>query len=141
MHKISRSQLRAWAIGHLKTKQGGLCPLCNKPISLSVSGAKSDYVVDHDHETGEIRGVLHRSCNSGEGKACNALGQWVAKSNSYAAIIPVMERLLAYLKQGGCGIIYPDHKTAEQRDEQRRVKANQAAAMRRARLRLAKETK
>lgn len=38
MRKISRSQLRAWAIGHIKTKQGGLCPLCGKPISLQVMG-------------------------------------------------------------------------------------------------------
>lgn len=140
MHKISRSQLRAWAIGHLKTKQGGLCPLCLKPITLSVAGAKSDYVVDHDHETGEIRGVLHRSCNAAEGKAANAIGQWGAKSNKYVDIIPYVERLLAYWKQQGCGIIYPDHKTPEERDEQRRLKANRAAAARRARLRLAKET-
>ena len=74
--KLSRSSMRAWTIGHLKTKQDGLCAICQKPIDLQVMGNKSDYVVDHCHETGEIRGVLHRSCNAAEGKVVNAAGRW-----------------------------------------------------------------
>lgn len=36
--------------------QGGGCAIC---------GDTRDLVVDHDHKTGEVRGVLCRSCNSG----------------------------------------------------------------------------
>lgn len=36
--------------------QGGKCLVCGKEIGY-------DACVDHDHETGMIRGLLHRSCN------------------------------------------------------------------------------
>ena len=136
MRKIPRGSLRAWAIGHLKTAQGGLCSLCSKPISLQVMGNKSDYVVDHDHETGEIRGVLHRSCNAAEGKVANAAGRWGAKSMSYAELIPWLERMLEYLKKPGTGLMYPDHKTAEEKAAVAKQKANRAAAVRKAKLKL-----
>ena len=115
--------MRSWTIGHLKTKQGGNCAICGKPISLQVMGNTSDYVVDHCHETGEIRGVLHRSCNSAEGKVVNAAGRWGAKSTLYVDVIPYLERLVQYLKssqENGTGMMYPDHKT----DEEKRLAAN-----------------
>ena len=34
----------------------GTCAYCGEP--------GSDLVTDHDHETGEIRGLVHRSCNA-----------------------------------------------------------------------------
>lgn len=132
MRKLPRSSLRAWAMGHLKTEQGGLCALCKQPIDLKVMGNKSDYVVDHDHETGEIRGVLHRSCNAAEGKVANAAGRWGAKSMSYNALIPWLRNMLTYLEQDGTGLLYPDHKTPEEREEAARVKRNRAAAYKRA---------
>lgn len=41
------------------SKQQGLCAICHK----MVSGFSA--VIDHDHETGRIRGILCRSCNFG----------------------------------------------------------------------------
>lgn len=76
LRKLSRSSLRAWAIGHVRSKQDGLCSICKKEIDLKVMGNKSDYVVDHCHETGLIRAVLHRSCNASEGRVANAAGRW-----------------------------------------------------------------
>lgn len=136
IHKLSRGQLRAWTLGHLKSKQDGNCCICGKVIELQVMGKGSQYVVDHDHETGMIRGVAHRSCNAGEGKAANAIGQWIAKSNKYADIIPAMERLLEYLKKPALAIMYPDHKSPEEKAEAQRLKTNKAAALRRARAKL-----
>ena len=43
LRKLPRSSLRAWTMGHLKSKQGGNCAVCGLPISLQVMGNKSDY--------------------------------------------------------------------------------------------------
>ena len=131
-HKISRSQLKAWAIGHLKMRQAGLCCICKQPIDLTVKGHNSDFVVDHDHNTGRIRGVLHRGCNGAEGKVANAVGRWAGTGMNYAKIIPWLENLVAYLKQEPTQILYPDHKTDEQKAEAAKQKARVAAARRRA---------
>ena len=36
--------------------QSGICPICDKPLTSKIS-------LDHDHTTGEPRGLLHQSCN------------------------------------------------------------------------------
>lgn len=132
MRKLARTQLRAWAVSHARTVQGGLCPLCLKPLNLGSGGRDSDYVVDHNHVTGEIRGVLHRSCNAALGKVDNAIGRWGAKSMDYTEIIPWLRNMLAFYEQPGTGLMYPGHKTPEEVAEARRVKRNKAAAARRA---------
>lgn len=40
--------------------QGGVCKICSQPCTQALA-------VDHDHETGEIRGLLCRACNTGLG--------------------------------------------------------------------------
>ena len=106
-------------------------------------GNKSDYVVDHCHETGIIRGVLHRSCNASLGKLDNAVGRWGAKSMKYEDIIPYLRNVLEYYdncQANPMKVIYPDHKTPEQKADRARVKRNTSAAMRRAKMKVAKET-
>ena len=36
--------------------QSGICPICDKPLTGKIS-------LDHDHATGEPRGLLHQACN------------------------------------------------------------------------------
>ena len=36
--------------------QSGICPICDKPLTGQIS-------LDHDHSTGEPRGLLHQACN------------------------------------------------------------------------------
>jgi hypothetical protein len=49
--------------------QGGVCAICGKPeMRLHERTATPiSLVVDHDHETGEIRGLLCGRCNKGLG--------------------------------------------------------------------------
>lgn len=44
----------------MMAEQGGACAICGRPLG-------EDIAVDHDHETGKVRGLLHRLCNSGIG--------------------------------------------------------------------------
>jgi len=41
--------------------QDGLCPVCRLKLE------DDTLVVDHDHTTGEVRGLLHKGCNSALG--------------------------------------------------------------------------
>jgi hypothetical protein len=54
---MSRNQYEA-----LLARQQGVCAICRKACSL-----RKNLCVDHDHETGHIRGLLCVKCNSGIG--------------------------------------------------------------------------
>jgi hypothetical protein len=133
MQKLSRTMMRSFVARHLKTKQDGLCPLCKKPIDLTVKG---EGVLDHDHDSGEIRGVLHRSCNAAEGKIANAAARWGAKSSAYSAIILYLQNLVSYLTAPGAGLIYPMHKTADEKRDDKNAKVRAQRALTKAKLAL-----
>jgi hypothetical protein len=48
-------------------KQKGVCAICGTKEKRSIRGAEPELSVDHDHKTGEIRGLLCHRCNSGLG--------------------------------------------------------------------------
>lgn len=122
--KLARSMMRSHAHRLLK-EQGGLCPLCALPIDLTIKG---EGVIDHDHDSGRIRGLLHRSCNAAEGKISNAAARWGAKSSKYEDIIPYLENLVVYLKKPQSNFIYPMHKTADEKKLERNKKQREARA-------------
>lgn len=122
-------------------RQKGLCPLCGKRIDLSVVGKGSDYAMDHCHETGEVRALLHRSCNSMEGKVKEAIGSWGSKSHKYEDVRRVARNLVQYWDEcesgkRSTGMMYYLHKTPEQKKESDRIKRNKAAAVRRAKIKV-----
>lgn len=47
----------------LNLKQGGLCLICGQPEPVS-----AQLHVDHDHDSGRVRGLLCIHCNTGLGK-------------------------------------------------------------------------
>lgn len=47
--------------------QGGKCAICQTSDPLVRSGADARWHVDHDHETGTVRGLLCFKCNAGLG--------------------------------------------------------------------------
>ena len=49
--------------------QAGVCAICSRTSHRAASyrGTREALCVDHDHETGKIRGLLCRSCNTGVG--------------------------------------------------------------------------
>lgn len=56
--KLKRYGLTEQAYRDLLQKQNNLCAIC-----FSSRSSKRDWHVDHNHETGEIRGVLCHHCN------------------------------------------------------------------------------
>lgn len=132
MNKLARSQARAYTL-KLHRGQGGTCPLCFKLIDLTIKG---EAVLDHNHTTGEIRGVLHRSCNAALGKVDNAAGRWGAKSMKYEEILPWLEAMLAYYKKPGTGVLYHLHKTGEEKRLSRNKAVREARAAKLAKARL-----
>lgn len=47
--------------------QGGVCAICGKPETKINRGTLSILSVDHNHETGKVRGLLCSACNAGLG--------------------------------------------------------------------------
>lgn len=135
LEKLPRSALRAWALQTLQVKQKGLCMICQKRIDMTKMGRDSDYVVDHCHETGQVRAVLHRSCNAALGKIDNAAGRWGAKSMKYSDIVPYLRQVVAYydwVNSHPTGLQYPDHKTDDQKAEAAKAKRRKQYAAKKA---------
>jgi hypothetical protein len=61
----------------------GRCHICTTQLTVEHSG----YAIDHNHETGEVRGLLCPTCNSGLGHFKDSIG--------------VLEAAIEYLKAKG----------------------------------------
>ena len=62
----------------------------------------------------------------------NAAGRWGAKSMDYNAVLGFISSAMAYYQEPFHPVIYPDHKTDEQKADAAKQKARVAAARRRA---------
>ena len=52
----------------MKAEQGGVCAICKQPpLEHFWDGRVKELCIDHDHETGKVRGLLCGLCNKGIG--------------------------------------------------------------------------
>jgi hypothetical protein len=92
----------------LLKEQRGCCRLCGQPIV-------DDAVLDHDHKTGQLRGVLHRGCNSLLGKIENNMPRSLVDLGRLSAI---SQNLIRYLTATPVSeFLHPTHLTKEERHE------------------------
>ncbi|QOC54312.1 recombination endonuclease VII [Aeromonas phage Atoyac13] len=128
--KLTRAQMTAYKLKWMRAP-GAKCPLCTKPFAGMES---KNVVVDHDHDSGLIRGLLCRGCNGAEGKVANAAGRWAGLGMNYERIVPWLEQLVAYLKSTPTDFIYPTHLTEEEKKkaagDRRRLEAQKKAKAR-----------
>lgn len=118
MRRISKSEiqpvrLRQWA------KQDKICPLCLREI------VRENTVLDHDHDTGECRAVLHRGCNAILGKLENARN--INGLQDQEAWENWLANVAKYIQEAKMGVAHPTHKT----EEEKRLLRNKRAVKRR----------
>jgi len=98
---LQSSQLKKFRLELLK-EQNSECPLCNKRIT------EIDAACDHDHDSGLIRGVLHKTCNSYEG----VIKSRFVRSGVHRKtdLITYLENLIIYLKKDHGNVMHPSTK-------------------------------
>lgn len=76
----------------LIARQRGVCPICGKDLTRT---RPVNLVVDHDHQTGVIRAVLHRGCNGLDGKVLRFTKTW-GKAKTLQDVIATLKRLIQF---------------------------------------------
>ena len=87
---LKRNKLKEYRLKLLK-EQNNICPICN--LSLK----EEDAALDHDHETGHIRKVIHRyTCNPFEGIIIHKYKRSGLKDK--IDLITLLENIIKYWK-------------------------------------------
>jgi len=116
MTRLTAKGLAAWRAETL-TKQGGRCAICQLPCTAAQA------VGDHDHETGNMRGVAHRSCNALLGKVENNYKRYGVPN-----LAAFLHGVPAYLQRPPHDVQYPTHRTDEEKRVLRNTRARKARA-------------
>jgi len=97
-------------------EQNGKCCLCDIDLKLVVP------CLDHDHETGFIRGVLCGNCNGIEGKIHNLVRRAKRDKTKFVFVDKILEY---WSKHHACSRneIHPTHKTPDEKRLRRNKKA------------------
>lgn len=120
MRRLKLSELKAWREAKLE-EQGGKCALCGEACAVT------EAVADHDHRTGELRGVLHRGCNAMLGHLENNRARHLLTNDRRFSrfLAAVMGYLLQHRDDP---VFYPTHKTADEKRELKNKRARIARA-------------
>ena len=99
----------------LLRKQGNKCPICGQSLLMVPS---KDQVVDHCHDRGYIRAVLHRGCNGAEGKVRGVMSSWARSGHSELVLIAALRKMADFWETNmtpQTEYIHPKHLTGPQR--------------------------
>lgn len=113
--RLKASEVKAFR-EKMYADQGGVCALTHYPISLDQA------VLDHDHATGQVRGVLHRGANALLGKVENNHKRYGVSAPMVAAM---GRNIGAYLSADySANPAHPTHRT----EDEKRIRRNLLAA-------------
>lgn len=122
MTRLTATQIKLVRL-RIAADQGNRCAICGGQLGLK---APLDPVLDHNHQTGAVRGVLHRGCNSLLGKVENNGPRYGVRD-----ILAFCGGLANYLRNhltNVTGYLHPTHRT----DDEKRVLRNRRARVTRA---------
>lgn len=125
--RLTRVEQNQWR--ELRKRKQPKCPLCQNKFTKA-----RDPVVDHCHDTGLIRSLLCRNCNGREGEIKNR----AIRCSSKAEYVRWLSNLVAYLQYHEANpgkLIYPSHKT----EDEKRIARNKKARDKRAKTKRAKK--
>lgn len=113
--RIKTSEVQAVRAKMYK-QQKGICLLCKKPMK------PSEAVLDHDHGTGYVRGVLHTSCNGAEGRIASAI--YRSRSDKLPEnLVDFVKNLAVYWeKDYSSNVVHPKHLIPEEKELKRMKK-------------------
>lgn len=121
MQKLQHSMVKPTR-QRILAQQKGRCAICE----INVLAESKTTTLDHDHETGVVRGVLCNNCNGLEGKVKNA----ATRAKREGTYLEWLEKLVLYLQKHASNqtnLIHPTHKTPL---EKKAALAKRAAARR-----------
>jgi hypothetical protein len=110
--RLKTSEIKKYRL-ELLASQGHICALCQQEL------VETEAVLDHDHRTGFIRGVLHRGCNSLEGKIANSL---VMNRITPERLKNILDNLQFYTNQHHA-VLHPTYRTAEEKKARTKKRA------------------
>lgn len=119
--RITEGQIAA-VRAKMAKDQEGKCALCGLPFT-----PKDGPALDHDHTTGLVRAVLHRSCNGIEGRVLKLAQRAHAGLPAKDYLVRLGE-YYAHHAEPRTNLIHPEHLT----EDQKREKANAARRVARA---------
>lgn len=121
VRQITVSQV-AGVLQQLVVRQARQCAICSKPFT------QRDYaVLDHDHDSGYIRGAIHNSCNGAEGRVKTKAYLGHKGVSAYTYLIG-LGKYLEHHSMPKVNLIHPSHMTEEQKRVARNNKAKIARA-------------
>lgn len=104
--QISTGEIKRFTIQYA-TNQQYKCAICGDPLQIG------RIALDHCHTTGNLRGALCTTCNTGEGKV-RAGARYMARTDhlSKTDYLEYLRRLIAYLERTEAypsGFIHPSY--------------------------------
>jgi len=116
----------AGVLQQLVVRQDRRCAICGHRFT-----PRDNAVLDHCHDTGFIRGAIHRSCNGAEGKV-KTKGHLGHKGVHTYDFLIGLGKYLEHHQTPKVNLIHPTHMTEEQKRLARNKKAREARARKKA---------
>lgn len=124
MSKFSEMRLKASEIKEVRRRlweeQGKRCAITGMPLPWEAA------VLDHNHSTGAVRGVVHRGANSLLGKLENNAARYGVRD-----IGVFTNGVAAYLRKhmvNITGLLHPTHKSPDEKRDLRNKRARASRA-------------